>query len=196
LASKVIDDIRRSSDTTCVFFHCKYGDPTRNSFVSMARSLLTQALHQAPDLLSYYYQMASNTDPVALTTVRTARQMLDVVLSSLVQLRIVVDGLDECKLEDRNTILSWLCTVVPSELGVRCFVTSQADKEVRKYLRHFIVIDMERENFDDLRRFCGVRVQQIETKFSDLRKRVKDLASLIFARAEGLIDPQSFGTQG
>jgi hypothetical protein len=165
----------------------------RNSFISVARAILAQLLHQHPQLLSFFYEMASTTDPTALTSAATARNMLNTAIGSCSCVYIIVDGLDECEVRDRKDISSWLraaaqTTDAVANHEVRCFVTSQDDENARTNLKGFNTIKMTTENHKDLRRFTIQRYKSIERRFGGkLRAENRDLANTIFARAQGIV---------
>jgi hypothetical protein len=135
--------------------------------------------------------MASTTDPTALSSIATAKKMLEMSFRSCSRLCIIVDGLDECEPRDRREISSWLRGVVQEVNAepmnsLRCFITSQDDENARTNLKGFATIKMTTENHADLRRFAAEWQRRIERKFGKLRAENRNLANIISARAQGM----------
>ncbi|KAI9683271.1 MAG: hypothetical protein M1822_006136 [Bathelium mastoideum] len=191
LASVVVDAVREISDVTLAFFYCKHSDPTRNSFITVARSILAQTLDQDPRLLSYFHEMASTTDSAVLSSVAIAKRMLETSFNSCGKIYVIIDGLDECERGERKNISTWLQGIIqelPTEEmnSLRCLIISQDDATTRKDLKDFSAIKMTTENHEDLRRFTAEWQKRIERRFGDLRPENRRLANTIFARAQGM----------
>ena len=191
LASVVVDAVREISDATFAFFYCKHSDPTRNSFIGVARAVLAQILDQDPHLLSYFHEMASTTDSTMLSSVVLAKRMLEMSFNSCGKLYIIIDGLDECERGERKEISTWLQHII-QELpaaqinSLRCLIISQDDGNARKDLKDFAAIKMTDENHGDLRQFTAEWQKRIEHRFGELRPENRQLANTIFARAQGM----------
>ena len=191
LASVAVDGVREISNATLVFFYCKYADPKRNSFLSVARSILAQILDQNSHLLSYFHEMASTTNSTVLSSVVIAKRALEMSFSSCGKIYIIIDGLDECKRGERKEISSWFQGIVqdlPAERvsSLRCLIVSQDDATARKDLKDFAEIKITTENHEDLRKFTAEWQKRIERRFDDLRLENRRLADTIFARAQGM----------
>jgi NACHT domain len=190
LASVVVDAVREISGAKLAFFYCKHSDPTRNSFISMARSILAQILDQDPTLLSYFHEIASTTDSTVLSSVIIAKRMLEMSFNSCSKLYIIIDGLDECKRGERKDISTWLQDLIqklPAEQvnSLRCLIVSQDDGNARTDLEDFTLIKITIENHEDLRRFTAEWQKRIERRFGELRPENRQLANTIFVRAQG-----------
>ncbi len=105
LASTVVDAARCVPGASVAFFYCKYGVKERNSFISVTRSILAQALVQNSALLSHFYEAAAQSPDVALSSTNTAKDMLQLALASCsTTMYVIIDGLDECGRADRKEI--------------------------------------------------------------------------------------------
>ncbi|KAI9654109.1 MAG: hypothetical protein M1821_006820 [Bathelium mastoideum] len=191
LTSVVVDAVRGIPNATFTFFYCKHSDPARNSFISVARSILAQMLDQNPHLLSYFHEMASTTGSAVLSSVVIAKRMLEMSFNSCGKIYVIIDGLDECERGERKMISNWLQGIMqelPAEQmnSLRCLISSQDDGTARKDLKDFSTIKMTTENHEDLRRFTAEWQKRIERRFGDLRPENRGLAHTIYARAQGM----------
>ncbi|KAK3294357.1 uncharacterized protein B0H64DRAFT_324187 [Chaetomium fimeti] len=190
-ASIVIDELRRLPDAVVVFFYCKHDEETRNTFLSVARSILSQLLSQNPRLLSYLHQHASLSSDLSLTSMSLAKDMMRTALLSCERTYIVIDGLDECPGGDRVEISSFFRNLVESipqaDMDpIRCLFVSQHDGVSSESFRDIPTIKIDDQNRDDLRNFSQVWHRKLETKFGDLRDRNCHISNILTARANGM----------
>lgn len=195
LASIVIDEARRIAGATVAFFYCKHGEETRNSFLSVARSILAQVLDQNPHLLPYFHERASISSDVLLTSTEVAKEMIQTALSSCEKTYVIIDGLDECGRGDRREITSWFQTVVEAlpvtEMdSIRCLFVGQDDEVDLDGFRNLPTIKITDENRDDLKDFATVWHQRIENKFGTLQSKNYNISNIISARAQGKSAPK------
>lgn len=184
------------SDTIVVFFYCKFGDETRNSFLSVARGLLSQLLsHEQSDesLLLYVEHEASRSGESVLASSKLARQLLETALKCFKTIYIVLDGIDECERAERKEISKWFRQLVgglPTEEmdAIRCMFVSQDDGIARKDFSLLPSIRLlQRHSTDDIRAFACVWQQRIEKKLGPLNPSDRNIADLVTAKSQGKI---------
>lgn len=199
LASVVIDELSKASESTpginLAYFYCKYGTEGRNSFASVAKSVIAQLLRPLPDSLSYIYEEASKSSEACLSSKSTAEKILD---SLLVQactgeniIYIVIDGVDECDRSGRNDIPTWfqalsdrLSKTAPGSL--RCMFISQDIGAGAKDWGLASRIKISREDTQrDIQEFAIREHRKMEVRFGELRHPHEDIAKLVTARAQG-----------
>lgn len=190
LASIVVDEARKLTDTTVVFFYCKHNEETRNTFISVARSVLRQLLGQNPHLLSYLHEKASLSSDTVLTSKPLAKEIIKTALLSCRKTYIIIDGLDECPRDERKEISNFFRKLVesvpPGDMELpRCLFVSQDDGVALESFRDLPMIKIADKNKADLRDFAQVWHQKIEAKFQGLRDRNHHIANIITARAQG-----------
>ena len=187
----VIDAVQRVAlsfnDSTVSFFFCKYGNKSRNSFSSVARSLLAQLLAQRPHLLPIFYEQASLSSEAVLRSTDTAKEMLQVALGNCTRSYVIIDGLDECDRTEGREIAAWLQNLVedlPSEQmdSIKCLLVSQDDA----ISRIPTIRVTSSENKEDLKDFVTSWHKQIETKFGPLRAKDENITNILLARSQGL----------
>ncbi|KAI0010504.1 hypothetical protein F4779DRAFT_577169 [Xylariaceae sp. FL0662B] len=190
LASAIVDQVRSVTNTSTAFFYCKHGDPSRNTFVSIARSLLAQLLTQNDHLLQILYEKASMSGEIVLTSKAIAKDLLHIALNNCRIAYVVLDGLDECDRNDRKDIATWFQSEVqlpPGNIGaIRCLFLSQDDGIARKDLGAIPSIKiMPSDIKHDLVAFARVWHERIETKFGKLKDNI-NIGNIIHARAQGM----------
>ncbi|KAL4879458.1 hypothetical protein BJY04DRAFT_220054 [Aspergillus karnatakaensis] len=190
LASVVVDHIRRvlkgSSDAVLGFFYCEHGDDTRNSFVTVARSILAQVLGRNTHLLPYFLGMTNGS--ASLTSESVAEEMLNTALRCFEKVYIVIDGLDECDRDSRKSITRWFRGLVDSadtEPGsIRCLFISQDDGALARDLCHVPTIEIKRQNVADIEEFINFRQKEIEDTFGAIKNA--GVGKIVSARAGGM----------
>ncbi|KAJ2988150.1 hypothetical protein NUW58_g4128 [Xylaria curta] len=191
LASVVVDHLRLIPDAAVAYFYCKYGNESRDSFIGLARAILTQLLHQRPSLTPYLFEKASTSGDALLNSTTTARDMIQTVLSSCNKTYIVIDGIDECGRIHRDEIVEVFRTAVenlPAEVigSVRCLFVSQDDDNARRNFRDLPAIKITNESQGDLKDFAEKRHLALEDKFGLLRSKDHHIANILTARARGM----------
>lgn len=195
LASVIVDEARKIPNATVCFFFCKYRVETRNSFVSVARSILAQFLAQQPRLLPFFFEKASVSPHTVLSLVPVAKEMMETALHSRERVYIIIDGLDECPRAYRKEISTWFQTINDDESSAnrntaRCLFVSQDDGTGRKDLGDLPTIKVTNEgNQDDLRKFTGIWHHRLEEKFGELRWGARHIGHVLLARAQGKQPP-------
>ncbi|KAI1871350.1 uncharacterized protein JN550_004795 [Neoarthrinium moseri] len=126
-----------------------------------------------------------------LSSIEVAQDMIKIALSSYDMLYLVVDGLDECKREDRKDIASLFQDLVEeltaTDTGsIRCLFVSQEDGAALHDFRSIPSIKITHENKEDIKSFADEWHQVIERKFGSLAPRNHHISEIICARAQGM----------
>ncbi|KAI2633104.1 hypothetical protein GGS26DRAFT_555304 [Hypomontagnella submonticulosa] len=191
LASVIVDEVRKLPQTSAVFFYCRHGDPSRNTFISVARSLIAQLLAHNSHLLQLLYEKASMCGEIELTSKGTAKDLLRTSLNSCGMVYIIIDGLDECGREERKEITTWFQFVLdklpPEDAGlIRCLFVSQDDGVGRKDMDSIPSIKiMPSDNKGDIGAYANVWHKRMEDKFGTLQGNAH-VGNVILARAQGM----------
>ncbi|KAI1458190.1 hypothetical protein F4805DRAFT_150609 [Annulohypoxylon moriforme] len=191
LSSVVVQEARSVPQTFTIFFYCKYGDPSRNTFICIAKSLLAQLLMQHDHLLQLLYEKASMSGELELMSKVVAKELLRIALNSCGMTYIILDGLDECDRANRKDIATWFQSIVDeihlsSPGTIRCLFVSQDDGIARKDLSAVPTIKITpSETMNDLAAFAGVWHKRIEGRFGVLRGNTH-IANIIIARSQGM----------
>lgn len=195
--SFIVDHLRdfpTTSNVTVAYFFCKFGSETRNTFLSVARSMLAQILVDTPEILPHLYEQASINDNGGLTTREAAQKLLQLALDARRKhgtTYLVIDGIDECDRKERGHIASWFQDYIDSipvdEKGVvRCLFVSQDDGVSRNDFSNIPSLRLTPANTShDVRAYVSVWHQKMEVKFGELRSTATHVTNLITARAQG-----------
>lgn len=182
-----------TQDTSIAFFYCKHKDASRNSFIAIAKGLLSQLLDQNKHLIQYLYENSSNCGETSLHTKVLAGELLRVALSSSKRTYIVLDGLDECETKERRYITEFFRNTIEALPtadmdSIRCLFVSQDDREARKDLSNIKSINIcPSDTKHDIHSFVTVWRDKIEKKFGDLRGIKFDIAKIVTAKAQGIL---------
>lgn len=191
LASLVIGEARNLAPApTVLFFYCKYGDSTRNNFLSIARSLLAQLLKQDKDLLPYMYEKYSSCGEPLLSARDFTEELLRFSLSNCVSAYIILDGLDECPRDEIKTTVAWfreliesLPTADPDRL--RCLFVSQ-NGSARKDFNGLSSVTIEAcDTESDIEVFSKIQSCQLQFKLNISDEEASQIADSVSTAAEG-----------
>lgn len=180
------------SETSIAFFYCKHKDTSRNSFLSVAKGVLSQLIDQNKHLIQYFYEKSSNCGETSLQTKALAGELLRVALSSSKRTYIILDGLDECDAKERRCIVEFFRNTVEAlpvadMNSIRCIFVSQDDKEARKDLSNIPLISISpSDTKHDIHSFVMIWKDKIESKFGDLQGLRSDIAKIVTAKAQGI----------
>ncbi|KEZ43202.1 hypothetical protein SAPIO_CDS4876 [Scedosporium apiospermum] len=204
LASTLIEELQKRTGVHVLFFYCKYETVGRNSFMDIARSLLQQCCLGDERLQEYIEAKSSGEDTLRKSQ---AKELLDVAIRRKNRAFIIIDGIDECKKEEKVEIVSWLRGIVAGDCGasdsdeeedvenegeetaVRGLIVGQEDNDSWRLLRDLPVVKIEPgDNEADILRFCRDGESKIKARFEtgslDVAETVAKYAAgmFLFAR--------------
>lgn len=197
LASFIIERIQNITNIQVAFFYCKHADPSRSTFLSIAKSMLIQLLCQNKSLLSYLYEKSSRSGESCLETKALAKDLLITALKSMDNVFIVIDGLDECEREDKCAIISWFKAIVDTSAesdlgGIRALLISQDDGEIRRLLNPAPELQIKSDdNLEDIQSYTTYKAIGLQKKFDLSTTMIGEISSKVCARAEGEEGSQS-----
>ncbi|KAJ4415216.1 hypothetical protein N0V82_007453 [Gnomoniopsis sp. IMI 355080] len=201
LVSRIVDEVRQlqkptpvpsKRDTSVAFFYCKHQTADRDSFLAVAKGLLSQLLVQNQELLQHFYEKASMSGEPSLRTKGLARELLDVALNCSKRTCLILDGLDECDRKERKDITSFMRDVVeslpPTDMAaIRCLFVCQDDGAARKDLRDIPSINIRPTDIkNDIENFCEIWKGKIEQEIGSLQGTGYDIVKIVTAKAQGM----------
>lgn len=195
MTSFIVEQVRLLSPApTLLFFYCKGRDNTRDDFVSVARSFLSELLRCHPDTLSpFFYYKFSKSNEAVLSKVQDIEELLMVSLLNCPKVYIVIDGIDECGREERKRITSWFRDIVenldPSNLDrVRCLFVSQDDGVARKDFNGITTLKIKPADVkDDIEKYSLHEAAHIQSLFQLSDDMRVDIASKMREAADGTL---------
>lgn len=192
LTSLVVEEAKKLVDVTVAFFYCRYEDPDRNTFVAVARGVLSQLLIQDDSLIPYLYEKTSRSGQTSLKTESLAKELLETAIKNHRKLYVIIDGIDECDRDQRKEIVStfeslWE-SLPPADVdSLRCLFVSQDDSAARRDFARITKLKItESDTKQDISAYANGWSMKIKDKFvlsQDYQQFVEDMIS---ERAEGL----------
>ncbi|OQV01238.1 NACHT domain-containing protein [Cladophialophora immunda] len=171
LASIIIEACLKQQQSKTAYFYCRHDDIGTTNCVSILKGLLAQQIYWYPVLVPYFNEQRLQRGEAVLTFDKTAKNLFETVCEEGERQYIVLDGLDECRPEERKSILSFLTSLVtridgrnPSKL--RVLIVSQEEPDIRRWLSSAEEFPLKREdNSQDIRTFVQARIAEIQRKF-------------------------------
>ncbi len=193
LASVIIQVCLDAIGTTCAYFYCKHADPHRNTFLSLARTILAQLLTQHRDLLPHFYDQLLSSGQSSLTSPKLCQDLLHIALQHGQKTHVIIDGLDETIASERRAILSWFNLEVdacnkqdPGRL--RILYVSQDEPDIRKLLQTSSMFRLTADNVrEDIALFVQYWAAKIQQKFHVVDSDVNVIVSSVCERADGIV---------
>lgn len=193
LTSFIVEQVRLLSPApTLLFFYCKSRDNSRDDFISIARSFLSELLRCHHDVLApFIYDKFSKSSEAVLSKVQDIEELLRVSLLNCAKVYIVIDGIDECGRDQRKRITSWFRDIVenlePPRLDrIRCLFVSQDDGVARKDFDGITTLKIKSADVEnDIEQYSLYEAAQIQSVFQlsdDIRANI---ASTIKKAADG-----------
>lgn len=193
LASLVVEEARKlTRKPTVLFFYCKHDNPEFSTFPAIARCLLAQVLEQEKDLLPYFYQECCTSKEPILQTPEKIQKLLDTALAHCKSAYIILDGLDECRRNDRKEISQWFRERVDNlpvsePWRLRCLFASRDDGHGRKDFEDIDAVTIRPSDIEkDLEIFCQRQADLLKIRFQLTNDKADTLASTVSQRAGGM----------
>jgi hypothetical protein len=200
--ASVIIEASKQADTKVVFFYCKNEIPQRNTFLSIARSLLYQLSFNDDDLTEYLDAELANSGETTLKTATLAKKLLDVLVRNKNNLLIIIDGLDECLTREKQSIVSSFQTLISADVQatveenlvnpthedgkIRCLVVGREDGDCFKLLKDVSTVKIQpTDNRDDIRVFCQIWEDRIREKYGDVEIKAESITNIVTKHAGG-----------
>jgi hypothetical protein len=185
-----VAELLKLDTVSTVYFYCSYQDVHRNAFLAVARALLAQLLNQNRDLLPYLYDKFMGSGQVALVSAQLFTECLETCLTTMPKAYIIIDGLDECDVPERNAILSFFVSLVekadnPGRL--RALFISQDLNDIRRLLRAATALKLTGAcNKDDIECYATEWTKKIQTRFSIPDITAEYMKTAVCDGAEGM----------
>ena len=187
----MIEEARKITKAKVAFFYCKYNDTARNTFVAVARGVLSQLLRQNRDLLPFFYERSSASGEVTLSSLTLAKELLKVALNSVEKVYVILDGIDECSRDDRKDISSFFCGIVEDLPqanfdSIHCLFVSQDDGFARKDFTKCSALKIDaNDNKTDIHNLVRVWSERLQQRFELTDDRKSEIWDQVSRGADG-----------
>lgn len=194
MTSIIIDECSRSHEFVTAYFYCR-DTPEKNTCVAAYKGLLAQLLAYRRELLPHCIEMYIASGETTLGTEKLAIKFLELFLQDIPKLYIVVDGLDECDMTERQSLMDFLSKFVdrcdahePGKL--RVLFVSQGYSDIKKTLANAAVISMSAaDNKADIEAYVDIWACKIKEKHDLDQDHVEYIQFKTCAQAHGkLVD--------
>lgn len=187
----MIHDCLKVRSKCTIWFYFKNGDTQKSSFLSFACSVISQLLEKNTDLLPYIYGEMCRKGKRTLSSESLAKELLELMIRNSGDVRIVVDGLDECSKVERRKVIEWMRLIIePSQHSnsdyIRCVFISQRDGITTKALCDVPSLQINPKNtHDDIFAFVSSRGLDIKNKFHLSDETMQSIVKLVMEKAGG-----------
>ena len=192
LASLAIEEARKLNPQPVVlFFYCKHENPERDNFLALARSLLGQLLKQDQGLLYYFYQKCCESGDTVLNSPALLEELLSFAFQNCKKAYIILDGIDECRRNERKNIVQWFRTLIdnlpPSEPDrYRCLFVSQDDGVARKDFAGLSSIKISADdNRGDIEEYCKTQAELLRNSLNLTKEKADSIAEFVTKSTNG-----------
>ncbi|KAG2418499.1 hypothetical protein HFD88_001600 [Aspergillus terreus] len=166
---------REKASNVTIWFYCRHGDNGRNTFVALARALISQLLKYDMDLVPYVHEKMSTRSEQMLISEPLAKDLLETLLKNCQGLYIILDGLDECARGEEKKILEWFRSVM------------ERDAITTRFLRDLPTIAITSSNsLHDITTFVSSWGRKIQEKFNISVDDEKTMNEMVVERAAGM----------
>lgn len=191
--SAIVDEIRETvPDAQVIFFYCKNRDSTKNTFDSVARSLIAQLLQlNAIIFLDYLYEIAITSGQRHPSGFNAYTGIFENISTSHSHLFIGIDGLDECEEEERRLILSLLEHILKAcktQTNIKIFLGSQRMRDLETSLASATRFNIKDYHIQqDIQSYVLTRSLQLSKKFKFSPEKKESILTEISSRPKGKI---------
>lgn len=177
------------SSVSVAFFYCKHSDDQRNTYLAVARAILTQLLNQNQELLPYMYDQCLSSGQASLVSLKLCEELLKIALTAISKTYIILDGIDECTLVERKAILSFFTSIIEADATpgrLRGLFVSQDENDIKKQLKAASVVRLkDTDNSADIKEYATQWSSEIQKKFELSPNEQKYIISAVCDRSEG-----------
>ena len=167
----IIEDCLRQEGSSTAYYYCTSADWQRNTCIAILRGFVSQLVGADNDLLPYCHEKYLSSGEPLLTSLPTARQLLELFCGETRKLYLVVDGLDECPEAERRVLANYLTGLVErsdssSPGSLRLLVVSQVEGDIKKLLSSATTFALcPEDNGGDIRSFVGRQMVEVRRQF-------------------------------
>lgn len=156
-------------------FYFEHGQSGKTLMLDMLRSFIEQLLQQDDAIVDDLHETVLPARPSVISSVSWLADLATRIVLAQRRCYIVVDGLDECALEQREHILKWLKTILSeskvSNVVVKILISGQRDGVIDAMLHDCapnIRLDNQTPHLRDIESFASSALNKIKDRFPDL----------------------------
>ena len=185
--SQLIDHIQKQQNMQFAFYFCSYSLNSTDTCTNILRAVVAQLIQSQPELVAYIYR--SYVDVVKNTSTKRMKDLLREVLSSLGTCRIVLDGIDECSVEQqKEIILTFFSLQDSASESCKVLFSSRNDGSlIKRLLSRQTVIRLKGQTDDAISLYVKHKVNELSHLFEDLSSELLSrVRQRVGAKAQGI----------
>ena len=196
LSSYIIDKIEQISEFTACWFYCKFAQREKNTFLAVVRAVIAQLVKKNDSLRPHIIHARSNSGSTELASQNAAKHLAEDCIRTSKQVCLVIDGLDECGLDERKSIISFFTGLAKTMDGTepgcfRALFVSTDEADIRKCLTTAKIIHMRatdnRSEMMEYSRKWSTKIQELH-QLSDAK--TETIALSVLERSAGRYIPK------
>ena len=185
--SQLIDHIQKQPNMQSAFYFCSYSPSFTDTCTKILRTVAAQLIQSQPELVAYIYR--SYVDVVKNTSTKRMKDLLHEILSSLGTCRIILDGIDECSVEQQKEIISTFLLLQDSasESWKVLFSSRNDESHIKRLLSRKTVIRLKGQTDDAISLYIKHKVNELSHLFEDLSSELLSrVRQRVGAKAQGI----------
>lgn len=185
ICSKLIEHIQEKTNIVTIFYFFSHNQTFPKHATEVLRSFATQLLAASAGLAPYILETFANSGQRA--TKRNLAIIIEKMIASLQNIRIVVDGLDECPQDEQDEVIEDLLRIRgPVPGACKVLLSSRKHRNISKLLQSqpTFRLDDNAENINaTIASFVQPRLQYLRQAFSS--EIIDELGRQLLAKANG-----------
>ena len=154
------------------------------------RSIAVQLLQSNWDMVTYVYStyLESVWDP----SIKRMKNIIREILSGLRACRIVLDGIDECNIDQQKEIISTFLSLQngASDSCKILFSCRNDESHIKRLLSRKTIIQLRGQTDDAIALYVDYKVSELSQSFEGLERELLDeIKQRIGAEAKGTLNP-------
>ena len=186
--SQLIDHIQKQQNMQSAFYFCSYSTSSIDTCSKILRTAAAQLIQSQPELVAYIYR--SYVDVVKNMSTKRMKDLLREILSSLGTCRIVLDGIDECGVEQQKEIISTFLSLQTSASdSCKVLFSSRNDEShINRLLSKKTVVRLKGQTEDAINLYVKHKVDELSHSFEDLSgELLSRIRQRVCAKAQGMV---------
>lgn len=192
LASVIIEEIKQKKLGPVAFFYCKYRNPDKSTFISIMKAVLSQFVAQQRHLVPFYHDEGISSGEVPLQSIKLCKKLLRYMLQNIPKGFLAIDGLDECDVNERKSLLDFLNEIVnlcdsTNPGKIRILILSREEPDIKKYLSIGTVVRLDsRDTLQDIELYVQHRAVLVQSKFNLKAEDREYIEQNVLDRTQGM----------
>ncbi|KAL8792043.1 MAG: hypothetical protein Q9195_005384 [Heterodermia aff. obscurata] len=185
--SQVVDHLQKLSNIQSAFYFCSYSNQTTDICINIMRNIAAQLLQSKSYLVTYVYR--TYVESVWNPSIKRMKNLIREILSGLGACRIVLDGIDECSIEQQKEIISTFLSFQDgaSDSCKILFSCRNDESHIKRLLSGKAIIHLRGQTDDAIALYVDHKVDELSHSFEGLEKALLDkIKERVRSEAKGM----------